>query len=113
MSNLVYLASPYTHELEDIRKERYEKVQYATIKLLHKGIFAFSPIAYNHPMLANHTLPTTWDFWEKYDRAFLEKCSELYILTLEGWDKSTGVAAEISIAKELNLPIKYVNIEEL
>ena len=29
---------------------------------------------------------------------------------IDGWDKSTGVLAEIELAKELNLPIKYLEL---
>jgi hypothetical protein len=53
-------------------------------------------------------MPTTWDFWSVVDYKFLDASSELYVLMLDCWDKSTGVAAEIKYAEQIGLPIKYI-----
>jgi len=36
---------------------------------------------------------------------------EVWVLKFEGWDKSTGVAAEIKFALENNILVKYIDIE--
>ena len=104
---LHYIASPYTHSDPEVREKRYEEVEEATLILLRQGHYGFSPIAYNHPM-GRHNLPTTWDFWEPFDKAFLERCSSIVVLMLEGWNTSLGVQAEIDYAIKIGLPVQYL-----
>ena len=40
----------------------------------------------------------------------LQRCDELIVLTLTGWETSRGVQAEIAFAKEINLPIKMMEL---
>ncbi len=112
MSKLYYLASPYTHNNENIRQQRFEQASKITVDLLKYNIFTFSPIAYNHPMV-KFDLPTDWGFWKEYDSIFLKKCDGLIVLQLEGWNTSIGVLAEIEIAKTLNLSINYLDPNNL
>lgn len=110
---LYYLASPYTHELDSIKKERFEKVQHAAVVLLTEApLYTFSPIAYNHPM-CSFDLPGDWPFWEEYDKAFIDHSDGLIVLTLDGWDKSVGVKAEIEYSKEIGIPVYYISYEEI
>jgi hypothetical protein len=108
---LFYIASPYSHKRREVRTERFHQVSNATVALLHQGIFVFSPIAYNHPMV-KYDLPTSWEFWREYDTAFLEKCDGLIVLKLNRWEKSIGVSGEIEYAKENNIPITYLTLKE-
>ena len=112
IQSLAYLASPYSHKDKKVRLQRFNAVSEAVVKLLHKGVYTFSPIAYNHPMVI-YNLPTDWDFWEKYDVAFLERCDELIVLTLKGWKKSVGVNAEIEIAKKLGVKVTYLDPKDI
>lgn len=105
---LYYLASPYSHPDPEMRTKRYEEVSDATVALLKQGIYAFSPITYNHPM-ERHQLPTSWDFWEPYDIAFLERCDEMIVLMLDGWRESIGVNAEIEFAHRKGIAVSYLN----
>jgi len=109
---LYYLASPYSHDNPNMRKERYEAVNDTTIILLNQNVYAFSPITYNHPM-ERHSLPTNWEFWMPYDIAFLERCDMVIVLTLDGWKESVGVTAEIEKAVSLGIPVIYLNPEEV
>jgi len=54
-----------------------------------------------------------WSFWREYDRAFLEMCSEVWVLTLDGWRESHGVQAEIELARELGKPVVLVEPDAL
>jgi hypothetical protein len=40
----------------------------------------------------------------------MSKCDELFVVTLDGWDTSTGVQEEIEMAKKFNIPISFVKI---
>ena len=87
---------------------RFEEVCKATAKLMQEGLTVFSPISQNHVIKQLADLPPSWDFWEKYDTNFLSVSNALYVLQLEGWEKSIGVNAEIKLAKEQGIPIYYI-----
>lgn len=108
-----YLASPYTHSDPSVRKTRAEDATEVAVKLLHHGIFVFAPIPYNEPW-EKHNLPGDWAFWCEFDKSFVERCDGgLIVLMLDGWDKSTGVTAEIEFAKQLGKPIYYATKEQV
>lgn len=107
---LVYLASPYSHKDPNIMNERFEIVQEVAVNMLSQNIYAFSPIAYNHPML-KFNLPGNWEFWEEYDKAFLDHSDLVVVLMIDGWDISVGVQAEIEYAGEIGIPVIYLSIE--
>ena len=109
---LHYLASPYSHQEAEKRLERFNLVGEAVVRFLHLGVYVFSPIAYNAPM-EKHNLPTDWNFWQNYDKAFIERCDSVIVFAIEGHEKSVGVAAEIEFAKSLNLPIFYVTLDDV
>jgi hypothetical protein len=109
-AKLVYLASPYTHESLAVRELRFEFVCSVAAKLMREGVHLFCPIAHTHP-LVKYGLPFEFDFWQKYDERILSMCSELWVLTMEGWRTSKGITTELLIATQLNLPIKYVNMK--
>ena len=104
---IIYLASPYSHPDPAVREQRFHAACRAAVALLHAGRVVFSPIAHSHP-LAQHSLPGNWQFWEQYDRKFLERCDEVVVLMLDGWEESVGVQAEIRIARELGKPVRYL-----
>ncbi len=54
-------------------------------------------------------LPTNTETWTYFCEQMLSGCDELHVLMLDGWEKSGGVAAEIEVAKNLGIEIKYVN----
>lgn len=107
----IYLATPYTGTKEE-REARFKEVNRVTAALIKQGFIVFSPISQSHPIALEHTLPHTWDFWEAFDTAFIEWADELVVLMQDGWKTSTGVQAEIGIARKLGKPIKYVTSME-
>ena len=73
-----------------------------------RGEVVFSPISHTHPIAEQCELPKGWEYWNKYDRAMLSQCVKVYVLTIDGWMESVGVAAELKIANELGLPVEYI-----
>ena len=108
MNSIVYLATPYSHPNPIVRNERFLAANKTAAELLQHGIHVFSPISHTHPIALAGNLPTHWEFWEAYDRAFLSHCKALLVLTLPGWKESKGVSSEIAIAKSLGIPINYI-----
>ena len=54
-------------------------------------------------------MPTEWSFWERIDRAHLERCDEVAVLMFDGWEKSVGVREEIGIARALGKPVRFLD----
>jgi hypothetical protein len=105
---ITYLAVPYTHKNPKIIEKRFIIVNKIAAILMNEGYHIFSPISHSHPIALAGKLPTQWEYWGQYDRAFLKCSKNLIVLKLDGWKKSTGVQAEIKIAKEYGIPIKYI-----
>jgi DNA-directed RNA polymerase subunit RPC12/RpoP len=110
VGKLIYLASPYTHENMDIRVERFNQVLDCCGWFMNhsKNEFFYSPIAHTHPIAMRCTLPGEWQFWSDFDECILSRCNEIWILTLPGFSKSTGVKAERKIAERFGLPVRFI-----
>lgn len=106
---LIYLASPYTHSDPATRRLRAERAAEVACQLINKGHHVISPIAFFHFVATCGSLPTVFEYWLELNRKILSICGELWIIQMEGWIASMGIAAEIRIAKELNIPIRYVD----
>jgi len=52
-----------------------------------------------------------WATWKTFCENAILTAKEVWVLKFEGWDKSTGVAAEIKFALENNILVKYIDIE--
>ncbi len=107
---MIYLASPYSHPEATVRASRFRATCQAAAKLIQQGHLVFAPIAHSHPM-TEFGLPPDWRFWERHDVEFLRRCNELVVLKLDGWRESRGVQAEIDLALEMDLPIRYLDAE--
>ena len=109
---LVYLGTPYSHPDPKVREARFQKVNKVAAKLMASGFHVFSPISHSHPIALAGDLPISWDYWSEYDRIMLSCCEMLVVLELEGWEESTGLTAEIRIARELGIHIVYMKETE-
>ena len=108
---IVYLAVPYSHDDMTVKEDRFDKVNHIASILIKRGEIVFSPISHTHPIALKGELPGNWEFWDEFDRAYMEHCRKLYVLKLEGWEESTGVKAEIKIAEEMGLEIEYLEYD--
>lgn len=108
MSDLWYLACPYSHPHKLVMESRFNQINALASQLMRAGVFVFSPISHTHP-IARYGLPKGFDFWEQFDRCILEKCRGVVVAQFDGWRESTGVQAEIRIAEELGLEVVYLD----
>jgi hypothetical protein len=106
---LVYLAVPYSHQSANVREMRFREANRISARIMDAGILIFSPISHTHPIALAGKLPLGWDFWERYDRAYLVVCRALVVLRLDGWQESKGVAAETKIMDELARPVYHLD----
>ena len=109
MSDLIYLATPFTDKDPAVMERRFQVVNRVASKLMSDGIHVFSPISHCYPIALEGGLPKGWEFWEAYDRVMLKACTRLIVLMQDGWKESVGVNNEIKIANELGIPVEYMS----
>lgn len=108
---MIYLATPYSHDDPNVRAARFDQACIIAGTLMNSGHLVFSPIAHSHPIALKCELPTTWDYWRRYDYRMLLCSTKLVVAMMDGWQESKGVQAEITIAKEFDIPIEYLNYD--
>lgn len=106
----VYLASPYSHKDVRVVEARYGEaiLAAAALQMQFPTHNIFSPIVNSHPLAKIGGLRGDWEFWQTLDTDHIENSHEIWVLQIPGWRESTGVTAELEIARKLNLPIRYV-----
>ncbi len=103
--SFIYLASPYSNHHATIREERYERVCAVAAHLMaDKYEVVYSPIVHCHEIAQKHSLPKDFPFWRKINFGMLAKASKIFVLTLDGWEESVGVRAELDLAFSLSIP---------
>lgn len=107
-SLLVYLATPYSHPDADVRERRFHEVNRVAGDLIRKGIHVFSPISHSHSIAMDGDLPKDFEFWQAYCRVMLRACGKMIVLMQDGWKESVGVKAEVAIAREMGLPVEFL-----
>lgn len=107
MTDLCYLASPYSHPDPAVRQIRFQVACEATAYLMRQGMHVFSPIVHSHP-LASYGLPEGWDFWRGPDSHFLSLCQRFVVLMLPGWRESIGVQDEIHMRQAAGRDVEYL-----
>jgi hypothetical protein len=108
----IYLASPYSDDDPWVRQHRYEVVLRANAQLLQDGHMIYCPIAATHDLAVKYEFGYLQVAWDNLNRAMLEPASELWICMMDGWEESKGVKREIDIAKENEIPIRYLTYTE-
>jgi hypothetical protein len=106
-TELVYLASPYTHECPLVVSDRHWRTMAFVARHLVAGRLVYSPIVYAHTMALRHTMPTSHEWYWIFNKTMIDRCDVVWILRLDGWEQSVGVCAEINYAEMTGKPIKY------
>ena len=110
-AGIIYLACPYTDSDPTIREARFHAANEAAGALIKQGHIVFSPITMTHPLdkvlAGDDTMGS--DYWVEFDVAFMEACSEMIVLMIDGWRTSSGVRREIAHFKEQGKPIRYMD----
>lgn len=116
---LCYTAAPYTildaNGVEDFAAvdARMQKFFECENKLANLGYDTVSPL-YKHTIRKiGKELEGDWNRWGSYSEQLLSRCDYLLVLTFDGWDRSTGVLAEIEEAKKNDISIFYVDPDKL
>lgn len=115
----IYVCNPYTHISEDkehshqIMQDRFEQAEAYTAQLLLEGHVVFSPIMHCHELAKKYDLPPDFGFWQNYCLSMLAPATEMHVVQLDGWDKSSGVAGEMQFCIDNNIEVKFIKPSEI
>ena len=103
-----YLASPYSHPNEEVKKKRYDEICIITARIIKydSKVIPFSPIVYSHVLESEYM---TQIDWIDFDLEMLQLFDVLCVVMLDGWNESKGVSLEIKYALENDIPIIYLD----
>lgn len=102
----IYLAAPYSSVDPKVISERVDKINRYAAELMKTSI-VFSPISHSHPIALAGRLPTDFNFWVKQNHEFIRWADIVYVLMLEGWENSVGIADEVEFATAIGKKIIY------
>lgn len=106
--SLIYLASPYSHPDSEVRLQRFHLVCKKASELMLQSYLVFSPVAHSHAIAVGWGLPLGFDFWGEFDRRMIQPCDAFAILMIPGWQESTGVQAEATLAQKFGKPTLFL-----
>ncbi len=102
---MIYVGSPYSDPDHLVRADRAFQVERFMARHIKEGEVLYSPIASWHHVTEKFTLPKDFQFWKQLSFGILRFASELWVLGLDGWPGSVGLAAEMEMARDLYIPI--------
>ena len=102
---MIYVGSPYSDPDHLVREDRAFQVERFAARYVQRGHVIYCPIASWHHVAQKFTLPTDFQFWQQLNFGMLRFASELWVLRLEGWEKSVGLAGEMDVARDLYISL--------
>ncbi|ARB13789.1 hypothetical protein Ccr2_gp258 [Caulobacter phage Ccr2] len=115
--SFVYLAIPYTSQLEDEAEARAERdarmVEFwkAAAFLIERGDHVVSPMTLEPALVAVPDMPYRWEHWKEYSIKMIGISSKLVVLQLPGWSTSRGVIGEMHAAGQAGIEIEFLTLQ--
>jgi hypothetical protein len=111
---LIYLAGPYSHKSEEVRQERVNRFSEALAFFSNttENLCIYSPIVHWHEVAKLHKLRHDFSYWMQQDFHMINLSTAMWILKIDGWDKSYGLSQEIEFARDKNKEIFFVNTDD-
>jgi hypothetical protein len=120
LTKVNYLASPYTFKGPNISEAcrlRVENLRYRQITKIAGKLEDRYPYAFILPITMSHNTAQfmetrkegTFKNWARRDFSYINKCDEVWVVTMDGWKESVGVQEEIKFATNNSIPVNYVH----
>lgn len=106
---LIYLACPFRHADPAVQRKRCKAAHYVAAKLFLEGKMVFSPLTHNETLIDLIEDRVPGEHWMQFDLTILAICKKLYVLKMEGWELSKGVAREIAFAKANGIEVLEID----
>jgi Domain of unknown function (DUF1937) len=95
LTGLTYLATPYSKYPNGIDVAFRDACMLAA-NLISLGMKVYSPIAHTHPIAIYGSVdPFDHAIWLPLDFAIMDRCDNLLVAHMSGWEDSYGIGEEI------------------
>lgn len=102
---MIYVAAPFWHESENIRKARRQAAILYSERLFFKGKHFYSPLLYSERFQDKKQKE---NFWLSHGLKMVDACTAMHVLCLDGWEQSSGIKGEVERANELEIQVQYI-----
>ena len=75
------------------------------------GQHIVSPLFNHYSLSLVPDMGTDYVFWRDYSKNLLHRCDEMMVLKFPGWETSSGVSDEVSLAQGWLIPLSFVEPE--
>lgn len=75
------------------------------LELARAGYHSVAPAFLGHSLEEKFKEHLPYEFWLAWSKELMAKCSEAYLIPLDGWRESRGVRGECELAVALTIPI--------
>lgn len=106
----IFVAGPYNDKDDVIKQYRINTITEYCVNQFLKGNSPISALLMGLVYANYYKLPTDTNTWLTFSQTLLKGCDELHVLMVNGWNRSSGVKAEIEAAEKLKIEIKYISI---
>lgn len=113
MTKFAYIAGPYSSPSEEVIERRYDLYLRFTNMVLNHGIMCMSPLTNHACLKKGKVIPGDYNFWGNYSREMLARCQVVFVMMLDGWEKSDGVYDELMNARQKGLKILFFKEEDI
>ena len=107
---ITYLACPRMHQDVKVMHARFAVANRVAGMLMERGELVFSPISHGH--LIGLERNWSWETWQRFDTAMLDRCARIKLIPISGWEISRGVRDELVIGEKLGLEIERINLDD-
>lgn len=102
---LIYLAAPYSNVNDKNAHMDMLMTVSGSYMVSNPGHHIVSPLFFHYSLDKVPNIAGDWNFWKNYSIDLLRRCDVVYCMEGIGSWLSTGVQAELAIAKSLNIPV--------
>ena len=92
---MIYLASPYTHGDPWIEEARVTATAVIASHFIEQGFPIFAPTLHGHFIEQESMTELKYSKWLEHGAQFLRIATELWVMDLPGWNKSSGIDFEL------------------
>lgn len=108
-SKMYYLASPFSHNNVFVRFKRFWQITRIGAKLVKLGYHIIPPITSSYLLGILGDIKGDFETWKSIDLHYIDVSDAVIVITMDGWNRSKGVVAEIKHAQTTNKPIYYIS----
>lgn len=103
---LIYVATPYSLFHLGLGCAAYDASRHAEHLARVYDLRVYSPIVHSHELCRWGKLnPLDQEFWMRQNAPFMEACSAMVAVKMEGWQDSRGMAAEAAYFQAAGKPV--------